>query len=223
MIFVYYNNYDIYLQRIRYIMYHKHNDMTTATTTDAKIFLTDYASYNNGTQFEFGHWLELDQFSDADELMDYIKEHFEECDEKSPLDSPREEIMITDFEGFPSELYSESMGKNEFEKVFQLFEYMEDNNIDSLKNEGENLLELWNEYCRENASGDDEIYHFDDDTLSMLFGEDSMRAFQSGVNSQINWSDDYIYLNGYGNIISTDDPSTQIDETLIISWILENL
>ena len=48
-----------------------------------KIFLTDYASYNNGTQFEFGHWVDLDQFDDADELNDYIEDHFEQADKKS--------------------------------------------------------------------------------------------------------------------------------------------
>jgi hypothetical protein len=83
--------------------------MNATATTTAKIFLTDYASYNNGTQFEFGHWVDLADFNDADELNDYIVNHFAECDETSPLDSPREEIMITDFEGFPEEFYSESM------------------------------------------------------------------------------------------------------------------
>ena len=100
--------------------------METATQNtvkaEAKIFLTDYASYNNGTQFEFGHWVELDQFNDVEELNEYISNHFEECDEESPLDSPREEIMITDFEGFPSSFYSESMS---FENLFQYFERAE--------------------------------------------------------------------------------------------------
>lgn len=86
--------------------------MNTTTETTPRIFLTDYASYNNGTQFEFGHWVDLTDFSNEDELNDYIRDHFAECDEKSPLDefgSIREEIMITDFEGFPREFYSESM------------------------------------------------------------------------------------------------------------------
>lgn len=82
----------------------------TTTETAPRIFLTDYASYNNGTQFEFGHWVDLDQFSDADELGEYIREHFEEADKKSPLGygSIREETMITDYEGFPEDFYSES-------------------------------------------------------------------------------------------------------------------
>jgi antirestriction protein len=94
----------------------------TGIKEDAKIFLTDYASYNNGTQFEFGHWIELSDFNDADELNEYITEHFEEADEKSPLDSPREEIMITDYEGFPKHFYSESMS---FETLFEYFERAE--------------------------------------------------------------------------------------------------
>ncbi len=193
--------------------------MSTISKTDAKIFLTDYASYNNGTQFEFGHWVGLSDFNDAEELNDYIINHFEECDEKSPLDSPREEIMITDFEGFPDSLYSES--SMDFDKLFKLFEYMEENNIENLENEDDNLLNLWNEYCREGGNADDEIFNFDDDTLQMMFGDDPMRAFQAGFNATINYSDNYLYFDGYANIHSLNNPSAQIDETLIIDWILE--
>jgi len=50
-----------------------------------KLFLTDYASYNNCSQFEFGHWVDLSQFADEIEFSDYITEHFEEADRKSPL------------------------------------------------------------------------------------------------------------------------------------------
>lgn len=103
--------------------------MTNLTKTslkdDAKIFLTDYASYNNGTQFEFGHWINLSDYDSADELNEYIQEHFEEADEKSPLDefgSKREEIMITDFECFPKAFYSESMN---FDTLFEFFERAE--------------------------------------------------------------------------------------------------
>ena len=91
--------------------------METLTTTP-RIFLTDYGSYNDGTQFEFGHWVNLDDFSDETELNDYISEHFAQADEKRPLDeygTTREEIMITDFEGFPRALYSECMN---FEKLY---------------------------------------------------------------------------------------------------------
>ena len=87
--------------------------------SESRIFLTDYASYNDGSQFEFGHWVELDQFDDADDLYEYIKDHFEKADSINFLDSPREEIMITDYEGFPEEFYSECMN---FENLFNFFE-----------------------------------------------------------------------------------------------------
>lgn len=92
-----------------------------ATTTTPKLFLTDYASYNNGTQFEFGHWVDLSDFSNADDFQEYIKNHFKEADEKSPLPcgTPREETMFTDFEGMPRALYSESMSTKEMENLFE--------------------------------------------------------------------------------------------------------
>jgi len=103
--------------------------MKTATTETARIFLTDYASYNNGTQFEFGHWVDLTDFSDADELNEYIENHFAEADEKSPLGfgSKREEIMITDFEGFPRSFYSES--GMDFEQLYEFINLDDDDKI----------------------------------------------------------------------------------------------
>ena len=100
--------------------------MNTTTTDNPRIFLTDYASYNNGTQFEFGHWVDLNDFSGADSLAEYIEDHFKEADAKSPLDSPREEIMITDFENFPKCFYSESYDTRTMEKLFEFINLDED-------------------------------------------------------------------------------------------------
>jgi hypothetical protein len=95
--------------------------------TEPRIFLTDYASYNNGTQFEFGHWLDLDQFGDAEDLQEYITNHFEEADQKSPLfGGAREETMITDFEGFPDHFYGECMN---FEPLFEFLNLDEDEKL----------------------------------------------------------------------------------------------
>ncbi len=114
---------------------------------EARIFLTDYASYNEGSQFEFGHWVDLSDFSDADELNEYIENHFKECDEKRPLldGSPREEIMITDFEGFPADLYSECM---DFAPVYEWLD------LEGIERVGyEYLIEMGNthEYAIEHA------------------------------------------------------------------------
>ncbi|MGV6830275.1 MAG: antirestriction protein ArdA [bacterium] len=195
----------------------------TTIETKPSIFLTDYASYNNGTQFQFGHWVDLTQFNDADELMEYIRNHFEEADKESPLDefgSKREEIMITDFEGFPEVLYSESMSEKDFQSIYDLIEYLDQNSIESLENEGDNLLSLWNDYCMEN-NPDNQIHYFDDEFFNIYLTDNPMEAFRLGCFSNINWSDDYLIFNGYGNLKSINDPSDEIDETVLIDWILE--
>jgi antirestriction protein len=160
--------------------------MTTKTETtiksEAKVFLTDYASYNNGTQFEFGHWVDLEQFNDAEEFNDYITNHFEEADEKSPLDSPREEIMITDFEGFPDEFYSETMN---FDKLFEFFErsescYYEKEIIEAFADLGNYKIEdvdTFFDALEESYSGE---FNSDED-----FAEDF--AEQTGVEISNSW------------------------------------
>ena len=97
----------------------------TISTETPKLFLTDYASYNQGTQFEFGHWVDLSEFSDAEELQTYIKNHFAEADKKSPLlcGSKREEIMFTDYENLPAGLYSEC--GIDFNTLFDFFDRCE--------------------------------------------------------------------------------------------------
>lgn len=191
---------------------------TTATTP--QIFLTDYASYNNGTQFEFGHWVDLTQFSDADELNEYIKTHFEKCDKESPLDeygSKREEVMYTDYEGFPEEFYSES--GCDFEKIFKYIELDWENKSDHEK------ISLWNEYCSENCS-DDQIFEFDDDFFETFFsGKTPMDMFRLGCFSSVSWSDEYIKFNGYGNLESMNEYEAvnSIDEAVLIEWLIENL
>lgn len=192
--------------------------MENTKTTTAQIFLTDYASYNNGTQFEFGHWVDLSQFSNAEELNDYIVEHFAECDEKSPLPcgSKREETMITDYECFPEEFYSES-GCN-WDKIFKYIEIDFENLDDSEK------ISLWNEYCSEN-NFDDTIHNFDDEFFEIfLDGNKPMDIFRLGCFSKISWFDNYIKFNGYGNLESLNDYEAvnSIDESVLIDWLIEN-
>jgi hypothetical protein len=189
--------------------------MNAIATTTAKIFLTDYASYNNGTQFEFGHWVDLSDFSDADELNDYITNHFQECDEKSPLDeygSTREETMITDFEGFPEEFYSES--GCDFEKIFKYIELDFENLEDGDK------ISLWNEYCSENKNGEDEIYSFDEEFFEIFFSEKPMEAARAASFGTVNWSDEYITFNGYGNLESIRNPMDYIEEAELIEYLM---
>jgi hypothetical protein len=122
--------------------------------------------------------------------------------------------MITDYEGFPEEYYSES-GCN-FEKIFKYMQLDWENLSDSEK------LSHWNEYCSANRS-DDQIFDFDDDFFDMFFeGKpgDAARAVHFG---SVNWSDDYITFNGYGNLESISNVNDYIDENELIEWLLENL
>ena len=194
------------------------NNGTNNTETQnnkPRIFLTDYASYNNGTQFQFGHWVDLTDFADTSELMEYITNHFEECDEKSPLGSPREEIMITDFENFPKSLYSESMNKSDFEEVYKYIEIDYENLSDNEK------VSLWNEYCSE-ESIDGEIFVNDEEFFEMFFVNDVIKAVQATQYGKYNYSDEYVVFNGYGNLDSFNNPMHQIDETELIKWLIEN-
>lgn len=118
-------------------------------TTQPQLFVTDYASYNNGTQFEFGHWVDLSTFLSADDFMDYVTAHLKEADRLSPLDSPREEIMFTDFEGFPEVFYSESMSLNEIENIFDFLNLQEEEQIAlmyCIEHQGDNFEEAMEHY-----------------------------------------------------------------------------
>jgi len=112
----------------------------------AKLFLTDYGSYNEGTQFEFGHWMDLDGYSSYEEVKEYIDKHFKECDLKRPLEcgTPRESVMFTGYEDMPKEFYSETMNEEEFECLFFYLE-LDENDKSSFE------YVLWNTSDMESA------------------------------------------------------------------------
>jgi hypothetical protein len=192
--------------------------MRTAIVTTAKLFVTDYASYNEGSQFKFGHWVELDDFNDVEEFLDYVKVHFEKCDEESPLTcgGTREELMITDYEGFPEFLYCESLSKSGVEKIYKYIELDFDNLTDGEK------LSKWNEYQSEEGEGP-EYYDFDEDFFNTHFQDKPMEAARATQFGSINWSHSYIMFDGYGNLESFDSIDEEIDEELLINWIIDKL
>ncbi|MCQ2232459.1 MAG: antirestriction protein ArdA [Paludibacteraceae bacterium] len=77
---------------------------------NAKVYCGTYAKYNNGSIQ--GAWLDLFDYSDADEFFDDCRELHK--DEDDP------EFMFQDYEGFPSSLYEESMGHELAEKLIEL-------------------------------------------------------------------------------------------------------
>ena len=182
------------------------------TTTTPKLFLTDYASYNEGTQFKYGHWVDLSDFSDADEFQDYINEHFEKVGISDP------EPMFTDFEGFPSYLYSESFSNSELEKLFKYISIGWEDKSDDEK------IGLWNEYASEN-NPDDMILEFDDDFFQTYYYNKPEEAARAVFFGKIhNWGDEYITFNGYGNLesMSIYEAVNSIDEQVLIDWLMEN-
>ena len=106
--------------------------------TDApKIYVADLEAYNNGVLK--GEWLDLDDYSDADELMDAIEEVVGE-----------NEYAIHDVEGIPSSMYSEYMGRRDFEELYEMIELANDNDlpidvvIDAVAQYDENIVDSYN-------------------------------------------------------------------------------
>ena len=81
------------------------------------IYVADLEAYNNGVLK--GEFLDLDDYSDADELMDAIQEVVGEDNE----------YAIHDYENLPSRMYSEYMGREDFEKIYEAMELSERNGL----------------------------------------------------------------------------------------------
>jgi antirestriction protein len=72
--------------------------MNTATATRTAVYVGTYAKYNDGSIQ--GEWLDLEDYSDADEFFQACKElHSDEADP---------EFMFQDWEGIPDGMISES-------------------------------------------------------------------------------------------------------------------
>jgi antirestriction protein len=65
-----------------------------------RLFVTTYSAYNEGKQFEHGDWVEPAFFDSYEDFCDHCEAMY--AHEHQP------EFMVTDFEEFPREWYSES-------------------------------------------------------------------------------------------------------------------
>lgn len=113
----------------------------TNSTTNPALFITDYASYNAGLQFVCGKWYDLTEFNSIDDLLEEIQTVYNEFlnDPENELerkiyiencidyiDISNLELMITDFEGFPREMYSESFDTGLIEQLIEFSQLDED-------------------------------------------------------------------------------------------------
>ena len=80
--------------------------------TDASgvgVYVGTYKKYNEGSLF--GMWIDLEAVSDAEEFFEVCRAlHSDEADP---------EFMIQDYQGFPEELYHESMSEDDVQKVLE--------------------------------------------------------------------------------------------------------
>lgn len=83
---------------------------------------------------------------------------------------------------------------------------------------------LWNEY-QDDICGDSQIYDFDDYALNdLLMGKDPIEIVRMTVFGNINsWLDNYIWINGYGNLESCCDLKyTAFNAEEMAEWFDEN-
>jgi antirestriction protein len=88
---------------------------TTIEISNAAVYCGTYAKYNNGNLF--GEWLKFSDYSDADSFLEACKELH--SDEENP------EFMFQDYENFPENFYSESMGENDISEIYEYIETVE--------------------------------------------------------------------------------------------------
>jgi antirestriction protein len=96
-----------------------------------KVYVADLEAYNNGKLI--GEWLDLSDYNDADELMDAIQDFLKT--------SGGGEYAIHDYENLPSSMYSEYMGKRDFEEIYQMIDLAKENNLPL-----EVVMEVVNDY-----------------------------------------------------------------------------
>jgi antirestriction protein len=84
-----------------------------------KIYVADLEAYNNGRLS--GVWLDLTDYSDADELMDAINDFLKT--------TGGEEYAVHDYENLPSSMYSEYMGVRDFEEIYEMIDLAKENDL----------------------------------------------------------------------------------------------
>lgn len=60
-------------------------------------------------------------------------------------------------------------------------------------------LNLYQEYCSYTGNGTD-LFLFDDEFFNLFFEGNPLEAARATHFGEVNWSDEYISFNGYGNL-----------------------
>lgn len=88
----------------------------------------------------------------------------------------------------------------------------------------EDWFSAHNTYCQENDYSDDEIFEFDEDFFETYFSGKPYDAARATHFGEVNWNDEYIRFDGYGNLksIRKYNIEREIDTEAITEHILEN-
>ena len=92
--------------------------------------------------------------------------------------------------------------------------------------ETEKLIEVWNNYCSE-ENMEDYIYDNDEYAYQDLFGGSGNgidEALRAAFYGDFRYSDEYVVLNVYGNLVSFDeyDAESHIDFDTLAEFIMDN-
>jgi len=90
--------------------------------------------------------------------------------------------------------------------------------------EDDKLIEVWNEFARENYN-DDEIYFNDDDFFETFFEGRVIEAVRAVNYGEYNYTDKYVRFNGYANLVSGTNYemiNQVVDMNMLADDILEN-
>lgn len=163
----------------------------------------------NGLENRNCMWVNIWDFSDEEELLEYIT---------TKLGS--ETFDILDTSDIPNVLCDDYGSPSFYEDLFKFKRVLEDHGIDGFDIDSPDIIELWNDY-QSDISGDDYIYYLED--IEHYLPPDPMDAFNMGIYSDIVWSDDFFIFDGYGNIQSIRSLDKVVIEDELVTWIIENL
>ena len=174
----------------------------------ATTYVSTYAKYNNGSLD--GTTLDFSDYSDSEGFLQACAEYHD--DETEP------EFMFQDFEDLPEHLQGESLSSSDIDSIYEWLEI-----TDKIESWDDNdWLQAHNTYCEANNDYDSMIHAFDDDFFDTYFANKPIDAARAVHFGSVNWNDDYITFNGYGNLVSYSSIEDAIDKEEITAHILEN-
>jgi hypothetical protein len=77
--------------------------------------------------YDEGKWIDLTDFSDGDDVIDYISDWMDELNKE--IGGNREEYEVADYEGFGRDLYDRYMGSTEFDEILEGYEKFENSDF----------------------------------------------------------------------------------------------